>query len=143
MKFKQMCVPLLLCAALLLLTACGGGGKQTETPASPAALADGTYEIGVALEGGTGRATVRSPATLRVGNGAATAVIIWSSSNYDYMLVDGVQYAPLTLTGGAAFEIPVRSWELPVTADTTAMGSPHEISYILRFDAASVAPVAP
>jgi len=52
-------------------------------------LADGSYTVSVQLEGGSGKASVASPAALRVENGVAYATIIWSSSNYDYMKVDG------------------------------------------------------
>ena len=51
---------------------------------------DGSYTCAVTLTGGSGRATVESPAALTVADGAMTAVIVWSSPNYDYMLVDGV-----------------------------------------------------
>lgn len=43
----------------------------------------------VVLEGGSGRATVDSPAALTVAEGKMTATIVWSSPNYDYMIVDG------------------------------------------------------
>ena len=51
--------------------------------------ADGSYTCAVTLEGGSGRATVESPAALTVADGIMTATIVWSSPNYDYMLVDG------------------------------------------------------
>ena len=46
-------------------------------------LADGDYTAAVTLEGGSGRASVQSPAKIHVENGQATATIVWSSSNYD------------------------------------------------------------
>lgn len=103
-------------------------------------LVDGTYTIDVQLEGGSGKASVQSPAQLRIENGIAYATIIWSSSNYDYMKVDDVQYLPLNTDGNSTFEIPVKAFDrkLPVLADTTAMSTPHEIQYTLYFDAATV-----
>lgn len=103
-------------------------------------LADGTYTVEVALEGGSGRATVVSPAQLTVQDGKATAAIVWSSSNYDYMKVDGVHYDPTNTEGNSTFEIPVTGFDakLPVLADTTAMSTPHEIEYTLRFDSATL-----
>ena len=72
-------------------------------------------------EGGSGKASVASPAALRVENGVAYATIIWSSSNYDYMKVDGEKYDPLNAEGNATFEIPVSafdwkcpSWRIPL-----------------------------
>ena len=103
--------------------------EATEVPA------DGTYTCEVALEGGSGRATVESPATLTVADGKMTATIVWSSPNYDYMLVDGEKYLPINTEGNSTFEIPVSALETPlaVTADTVAMSTPHEIEYTLTF----------
>ena len=98
-------------------------------------LEDGTYEIAVALEGGSGRASVTSPTTLTVENGAGTAVIEWDSPNYDYMVVNGETYYPVNDGGNSVFEIPVEVFGEPmdVVGDTTAMSQPHEIDYTLTF----------
>ena len=108
--------------------------------AAEAVLADGAYTVEVTLEGGSGKASVESPARLTVQDGAATAVIIWSSSNYDYMKVDGVRCDPINTEGNSTFEIPVLGFDykMPVLADTTAMSTPHEIEYTLYFDSASL-----
>ena len=108
--------------------------------AGTAAPADGTYTCEVTLEGGSGRATVESPAALTVADGKMTAAIVWSSPNYDYMLVDGEKYLPTNTEGNSTFEIPVAALdtELDVTADTVAMSTPHEIEYTLTFDSASL-----
>ena len=97
--------------------------------------ADGEYTVSVALEGGSGRATVDSPATLTVADGKMTATIAWSSPNYDYMIVDGEKYLPTNTEGNSTFEIPVAALGTPlaVTADTVAMSTPHEIEYTLTF----------
>lgn len=103
-------------------------------------LADGEYTVEVTVEGGSGRATVQSPARLRVENGEAYAQIIWSSSNYDYMAVEGEKYYPTTFEPGSTFEIPVTGFDykMPVSADTTAMSTPHEIEYTLYFDSSTI-----
>lgn len=108
--------------------------------AGTAAPADGTYTCDVTLEGGSGRATVESPAALTVADGKMTAAIVWSSPNYDYMLVDGEKYLPTNTEGNSTFEIPVSALDtaLDVTADTVAMSTPHEIEYTLTFDSASL-----
>ena len=105
-----------------------------ETPA------DGSYTCAVTLEGGSGRATVESPAALTVADGAMTATIVWSSPNYDYMLIDGEKYQPTNTEGNSTFEIPVAALDtaLAVTADTVAMSTPHEIDYTLTFDSATL-----
>jgi uncharacterized protein with FMN-binding domain len=110
------------------------------TTAASLGLEDGAYTVSVTLAGGSGKASVQSPAPLRVENGAAYATVIWSSPNYDYMKVDGQKLLPLSTEGGAVFEIPVSSFDraLTVHADTTAMSTPHEIEYTLCFDSASI-----
>ena len=99
------------------------------------ALADGSYTVDVALEGGSGRASVQSPAALTVENGEMTAKIIWSSKNYDSMIVDGTEYTPTYENDLSVFEIPVSALNtaLPVQAETTAMSQPHMIDYTLTF----------
>ena len=94
----------------------------------------------VTLTGGTGRATVDSPAAITVEGDKATATIVWSSPNYDYMLVDGEKYEPVNKDGNSTFEIPVSVFdaEMKVTADTVAMSTPHEIDYTLNFDSSTV-----
>ena len=96
---------------------------------------DGEYSIQVDLEGGSGKASVTSPTILTVEDGKAYAQIQWSSSNYDYMIVDGEKYLPTNTEGNSTFEIPVSALDTPlaVTADTVAMSTPHEIEYTLTF----------
>ena len=114
--------------------------KEDDTAAAPAeTLADGTYSIAVTLEGGSGKVSVQSPCTLTVADGKMTAQIVWSSSHYDYMLVDGERYDALSNEDGSTFEIPVSALDTPlaVIGDTIAMSTPHEIEYTLTFDASS------
>ena len=102
---------------------------------------DGEYSIQVDLEGGSGKASVTSPTLITVQDGQAYAQIQWSSSNYDYMIVDGKKYLPVNEEGGnSEFEIPVLAMDeaMPVIADTTAMGTPHEINYTLTFYSDSI-----
>lgn len=98
-------------------------------------MEDGEYEAEVTLEGGSGRATVSSPAVLLVKEGKAYARIEWSSSNYDYMKVNGEKYEPVNTEGNSVFEIPVTTFDekMDVIANTTAMSTPHEIEYTLTF----------
>ena len=107
---------------------------------SSLSLSDGEHTAEVKLTGGTGRATVDSPAVIRVNGDDCIAVITWSSPHYDYMIVDGERYEPVNTDGNSVFEIPVPYFDKPVNviADTTAMSEPHEIEYTLTFDSASV-----
>ena len=108
---------------------------EPETAQAAETPADGSYTAAVVLEGGSGRATVESPAALTVAEGKMTATIVWSSPNYDYMVVDGEKYLPTNTEGNSTFEIPVAALGRPlaVTADTVAMSKPHEIEYTLTF----------
>lgn len=131
---------LLLVMASALLAGCG---KDTALVGEKE-LTDGEYTIEVTLGGGSGRASVDSPAELTVENGAASARITWSSPNYDYMLVAGEKYLPVNEEGNSSFLIPVTEFdcEMDVAADTTAMSKPHEIAYTLYFDSSTVRPVS-
>lgn len=102
-------------------------------------LEDGEYEVPATLEGGSGKASVASPATLIVKDGKAFARIQWSSSHYDYMLVDGIKILPeekVSPQDNSVFVIPVTSLSEPmkVIGDTTAMSTPHEVEYTLDFE---------
>ena len=114
--------------------------NAVEKAADAEVPADGSYTCEVTLEGGSGRATVESPAALTVADGKMTAAIVWSSPNYDYMIVDGEKYLPTNTEGNSTFEIPVSALDtaLTVTADTVAMSTPHEIEYTLTFAADSL-----
>lgn len=99
-------------------------------------LSDGSYQVEVSLSGGSGRASVESPAELTVRDGVCTARIVWSSPNYDYMLTaDGQRLDPVNTGGNSAFDVPVPVFDAPVAvqADTTAMSQPHLIDYTLLF----------
>ena len=124
------------------------GDRQIEAQKSQSQLADlavetdledGEYEVPATLEGGSGKASVASPATLIVKDGKAFARIQWSSSHYDYMLVDGIKILPeekASPEDNSVFVIPVTSLSEPmkVIGDTTAMSTPHEVEYTLDFE---------
>lgn len=98
---------------------------------------DGTYQMEVELLGGSGRASVTSPAKVEIKDGKAVATLEWSSPNYDYMVVDGEKYLPVNTEGNSVFRIPVEAFDRDITviADTVAMSTPHEIEYTLNFHA--------
>ncbi len=107
-------------------------------------LGDGTYTVELTFEGGSGKATVLSPATLTVKEGAAVASLQWSSPNYDYMVVDGKKYLPVNTEGDSVFEVPVSGFDEPIDmiGDTVAMSKPHEVEYTLTFHSDTVKSVA-
>ena len=98
-------------------------------------LTDGSYTIELTMEGGSGRASIQSPAQLAIADGAATAILEWSSPNYDYMLVNGEKYLPVNTEGNSVFEVPVETLDAPLTmiGDTVAMSTPHEVEYTVTF----------
>lgn len=130
MKKRMVTVAL---ALVLLLMSLGCAAK--------ALPAEGTYLIDVTLSGGSGKASIQSPAQLTVyGDGTAQLLVVWSSDKYDYMLVGGERFEPAISDGHSMFVIPVTTVEEPLTviADTVAMSTPHEIEYTVTFDAASL-----
>lgn len=102
---------------------------------------DGTYQMEVELFGGSGRASVTSPAEVEIKDGKAVATLEWSSPNYDYMLVDGKKYFPVNTEGNSVFQIPVEAFDqdIAIIADTVAMSTPHEIEYTLNFHVGNAA----
>ncbi len=115
----------------------GSMSESTPAIADPRSLEDGVYGIPVALSGGTGKASLASPARMTVDGGRITVTFLWSSKNYDYMRIGDTQYLPVSPAGEpSAFEIPLTelSAEMTVYADTVAMSTPHEIEYTVTFD---------
>lgn len=96
---------------------------------------DGTYTIELTFEGGSGKASIISPATVTITGDTAVATVEWDSPNYDYMLVDGEKSLPVNTEGNSVFEIPVTAWDEPmdIIGDTVAMSKPHEIEYTITF----------
>lgn len=103
-------------------------------------LADGEYTVYGTLEGGTGKTTLVNPTLLTVTDGKGIATVVLSSSKYDYMIVDGVKYEPVSNEGGSSFEIPVTALDvkIAVVADTVAMSTPHEIEYTILLDSSTL-----
>lgn len=99
-------------------------------------LPDGRYSVNVALTGGSGRASVSTPTLMIVKDGQASAQLMWSSSHYDWMQINGVTYQNEAEEGGnSVFTIPIPAFDavIPIVADTTAMGDPVAIDYSLTF----------
>ena len=108
------------------------------------ALEDGEYTVEVTLDGGSGRASVTSPAAVKVENGEAIVTLEWGSANYDYMVVEGEKYLPTNIQGNSTFAIPLPCFDAPVNviADTVAMSTAHEIEYTLTFASESLQAVS-
>lgn len=91
--------------------------------------------VELTLEGGTGKASLESPTKVEQTDDGYLVTLSWSSKYYDYMIVDGVTYQPVSTGERSVFEIPVTTLEEPlqVIADTVAMSTPHEIEYTITF----------
>ena len=97
-------------------------------------ITDGEYSCNVTLTGGSGKATVESPAAVLVEGEEKTVQLVWSSSHYDYMLVDDVKYDNEALADeNSVFTIPFSEFDesFIVIGDTTAMSTPHETEHEL------------
>ncbi len=104
-----------------------------ETAASETTAEDSCLEVDITMEGGSGKAHIISPVSIEKKDGRMTATFIWTSENYDYMLVDGIKYDNENPGGRSTFTIPVDTLDEPleVTGDTVAMSTPHEIEYTI------------
>lgn len=102
-------------------------------------LQDGIYYVNVTLEGGSGKTKVKSPAEMEVYEGNAYATIEFSSPNYDYVKIGDIKYEKENAEGNSQFFFLVQfDYHMPIIANTTAMGNPHEIEYTLYFDSQSI-----
>ena len=100
---------------------------------------EGSYTCAVELTGGSGRASVSSPAVLVSDGETLMATIQWSSPNYTYMIVGDIQYDPIQQEGNSTFQIPVTlDRDIPISACTVAMSTPHLVEYTLRFDSTTL-----
>ena len=151
-RLRAALTSLLLC---IWIAAAGCAGQKTEQFA--AAEDSQLCWAAVTLEGGSGKASVESPCPVMDRSGDLFAVITWSSSHYDFMVVNGEKLLPVNTEGNSTFEIPLKSEEAPsgssdsaasdtgrttslpadcameVQADTTAMSTPHLVDYTLSF----------
>ncbi len=91
--------------------------------------------VDITMEGGSGKAYIQSPVKVSGSVDDLTAEFIWSSPNYDYMIVNGIRYDNENPGGDSTFTIPVNSLKEPlsVIADTVAMSTPHEIEYTINW----------
>lgn len=98
-------------------------------------LKDGDYTIEVTLSGGTGKAHIESPTKVYIENGEVQAEIIWNSSSYDYMEIDGISYYPVNDDGNSTFmiDVPQFDTDISILAETVAMSKPRMIEYTLNF----------
>lgn len=135
-KILAVCSLAALLSADVMPSVCLAAQNTAGTEAVEFNSEDGEYSIQVDLEGGSGKASVTSPTLFTVEDGHGYARIQWSSSNYDYMIVDGEKFLNESEEGrNSVFTVPITVLDdkMEVIADTLAMGAPHEINYTLTF----------
>ena len=112
-------------------------GKKSDDKKSSggSTMKDGDYKVDVAFSGGTGKAKIESPATLHVKKGKMTVTVVWTSKYYDYMKVGGKKYMNENKGGYSTFTFPISALgkSMKVIGDTTAMSTPHEVEYTVKF----------
>lgn len=93
---------------------------------------DGIYVPAVFnYSGGSGRVTI-SCEKVELSGGEAIASIAFSSPNYEYIRVDDLKITGEYTEKTSTFKVPVKlDEEMTLIGCTTAMSSPHEISYTI------------
>ncbi len=103
---------------------------STSAVNSSTTIKDGVYTpSSFSWSGGTGRVSI-SCSKVTVTNGKASATIAFSSTHYSYVKANGNTYYPTVSGGSSVFTIPVElNKNQTIIGMTTAMSSPHEITY--------------
>lgn len=115
---KKFCLGLLM---VMCITSIMVFPASASAEAATVDLEDGEYSIEVILEGGSGRATITSPAIMTVRGGKGYVQIEWSSPNYDYMKVENKTFKPLQETGNSTFELPIMLANIPLRIMSTSL----------------------
>lgn len=124
---KKILLALLLVFVLLSLFGCVTKPKE-----------NATYNVDISMTGGSGKAYIKSPALVTVKDGMASVRFVWSSKNYDYMIVNGTKYLDENEGSDSTFTVLLGDMQslmqpLTVIGDTVAMSTPHEIEYTITF----------
>ncbi len=123
---KHMLSCMALLAAMTSVTSCCSQG-----------VASSVRDVKITMEGGSGKAHILSPVTVRDTEDGYEAVLEWSSKNYDYMIVDGRRYENEAGEGeNSRFTVAIGNITDPlnVIGDTVAMSTPHEIEYVIYWN---------
>ena len=140
---KKRVLSFLILICILSVTSCNSQGvtsveKQNtkEEVSTSAESEDGSFEVDITFEGGSGKAFIKSPVLITRTDGILSATFVWNSKNYDYMIVDNVRYDNENEGGESTFTIPVATLDEPlkVIGDTVAMSTPHEIEYVIHWN---------
>ncbi|MDY3086698.1 MAG: hypothetical protein SOR50_07675, partial [Blautia sp.] len=96
---------------------------------------DGTYTPeSFTFQGGSGKVTITCP-KVTITRGKVTATVVFSSSSYNKLVVDGDEYLPVSGTEytGSVFQVPaVLNQDMEITGTTIAMTAAHDITYTIH-----------
>ncbi len=133
--FRKIIIILTISFGAMFVTSCTSQGvtsiEQEKPDTSPQ-----TLEVDITFEGGSGKAYIKSPVEITKTGDELVAKFVWSSKNYDYMIVNGVKYENENNGGESTFTVPIDTLEEPLTVigDTVAMSTPHEIEYVITWN---------
>ncbi len=118
----------------MAVTSCASQGVTSATQTN-ASDEEESFLVDISFEGGSGKAYIKSPVEVTKKDGKLTAKFIWSSKNYDYMLVNGIRYDNENNGGESTFTVEIDNIDEPlvVIGDTVAMSTPHEIEYLITW----------
>ena len=138
-----------LFAIILALTAVcafiSGCSKKTDVKS----LKNGIYYCEVTVNGEKDSELIRSPVTVRLNNGSATASIVWKTQSVEYMIVKGERYEPINASkesvnndskkNDLSFVIPMDfDMDFPVSALNTDVDAENPTGYVLCFSSSSL-----
>ncbi|WP_026510429.1 ABC transporter substrate-binding protein [Butyrivibrio sp. LC3010] len=135
MNFRKTITSLcILILATFIITSCASQ-EVTSTNQNINVISEHNYFVDISFEGGTGKAYIKSPVEITDNNGKLSAKFVWSSSNYDYMIVNGQKYENENNGGESTFTVDIDNIDEPLTVigDTVAMSVPHEIEYTITW----------
>lgn len=133
---------------LAVLTVCAfisGCSKKTDVKS----LKNGSYSCDVKVNGQKESDSIKSPVTVQLNNGSATATIVWKTRAVEYMVVKGERYDPINAStetvGGNSqknypvFVIPMDfDMDFPVSALNRDADAENLTEYILYFTSSTM-----
>lgn len=125
---KRICLLFIILICEISVTSCNAREVTS--------VVDGIEMVDITFFGGSGKAYIESPVQVVTKDGIKYATLVWSSKNYDYIIVDGTKYYNENEGGPSTFTIPVTDFDEPLEliGDTLAMSQPHEIEYTITWN---------
>ena len=124
---KKISIFFLCIIGSIIVTSCASQGVTSVLQEDE----NSSFFVDISFEGGSGKAYIKSPVEVSKIDDKLFARFVWSSKNYDYMIVNGVRYENENNGGESTFTVEIDNVTEPLTVigDTVAMSTPHEIEY--------------